>query len=217
MHPSLPSNVQPTLSGDVLRFVRFLAASICTFAACTCSAHASLIITAVESGSDVVFSYNGSIDLTGAPSPTGPGSSAFINASAPALSFRDFSAGQADQYNLPSPPPAFSTFGSGAAHVPTSTSGDILRLSGASTPHQISLPVGYTSNTAISGTMTFVGQSFVSLGLTPGDYVWDLTFSGGPAQDATISVVPEPSAVYGMLAFLAIAGSVKLLRKKQNQ
>ena len=195
-----------------LWFITCLFTSAACLATLTASASASLIITAQESGSDVVFSYTGSIDLASAGAPdTGSSAGQFINPSIPSLSFRIFSSPQGDRYSLPSH--SWSVFGSGNATTASSSSGDILRLFGGT---QITLPSGYVSNAPLSGTMTFVGQSFSSLGITPGDYVWDLQFTGGPGQTATISVVPEPSTVYGLLAFLAMTGSAKLLRNKQS-
>jgi hypothetical protein len=195
-----------------------LIAGIGLWAALTGSAHAGLMITALESGSDVVFSYSGSIDLTGAPGPVGGRGAAFINAGAPALSFQSFSSGQADFYSLPSPPPAFPGFGSGGPSAPSSTTGDILRLSGASNPHELTLPAGYTSNTALSGSMTFLGQSFASLGLTPGVYVWDLTFIDGPAQDATIRIGSAEVPAPGTFALLGLGlGGLRALRQKRKR
>jgi hypothetical protein len=167
------------------------------------------VITAVESGGNVVFSFSGSVDLTGAGIPnTGTGSSNFINPGGPSISFQDFSAGAGDAYTLPATV-AFPAFGTGGVANPNSQSGDILRISGF-TPHSISLPSGYASNDPLSGSMTFNSSSFATLGLTPGDYVWDLSFTGGPSQTATISVIPEPST----FALLGLAG-LGLLRRRR--
>jgi hypothetical protein len=187
------------------RLAAILVVGLGCWAALSAPARAALIITAEEVGSDVVFTYSGSIDLTGAPVPTVSGAGAFINPSVPALSFRTYASGAADGYLLPSPPPAFAAFGAGGANTPDSQSGDILRISGSGSGHEINLPSGYTSGSALSGSMTFNSDSFATLGLTPGVYVWDLTFTGGPAQDATITVVPEPSAAIGIGALLALA------------
>jgi hypothetical protein len=190
--------------------LQFLALSSLLSVGFLTPAHADFDITALQLGPDLVFSYSGSVDLTGAPLPSGAGSSAFINPGAPALSFTSYAAGAVDTYLLPSPPPAFPVFGTLGAHFPTSNTGGILRLSGASTPHELSLPDGYVSNSLISGSMTFSGSSFTSLGLTPGSYVWDLTFTGGPSQKATITIVPEPST----FALLGLAG-LGLLRRQR--
>jgi fibronectin-binding autotransporter adhesin len=46
------------------------------------------------------------------------------------------------------------------------------------------VPIGYTSGTFLGGTAVFSGQSFASLGLNTGDYVW----SWGPATNQTLTL-----------------------------
>jgi hypothetical protein len=47
---------------------------------------------------------------------------------------------------------------------------------------EILLPSGYTSGDPISSTQTFSGQTFTSLGLTPGTY--DYTWGSGINEDS---------------------------------
>jgi hypothetical protein len=66
--------------------------------------------------------------------------------------------------------------------------------------------------------MTFVGQSFASLGLTPGTYVWDLTFTGGPAQDATIRIGPAEVPAPGTFALIGLGlVGLRALRQKRKR
>jgi len=80
-----------------------------------------------------------------------------------------------------------------------------------------SFHTGYTSDAPLSATMTFNSATLASLGITQGSYVYDLTFSGGSAQNITLNAVPEPSTV-GLLAMAAATcggGLVRRLRRRR--
>ncbi len=67
------------------------------------------------------------------------------------------------------------------------------------------VPSGYVSKSSLSGTSTYTGQTFATLGLTQGSYTW--TWGSGPTADSltvNIGAVPEPSET------LAVAGLVCL-------
>ena len=78
------------------------------------------------------------------------------------------------------------------------------------------MPSGYVSG-ALSGTATYSAQTFASLGLTPGTYVWtwgtgadadSLTLQIGPAAAA-----PEPASLPLLAAGLTGLGMV--LRRRR--
>jgi len=178
-------------------------------------ASGSLVITATESGSNVVFSFTGSVNLTGAPAPVTAGFAQFINPGVPALSFQ--SASSQHEYQLPGK--IWAAFGTGGSASPTSGSGDILYLTGSGGNGLIGLSTGYSSGDTISGSMTFASTDFTTLGITPGTYTWDLTFSGSGAvaQDITITAVPEP-ALLPATALLATVACLpwRLLKGRQR-
>lgn len=56
----------------------------------------------------------------------------------------------------------------------------------------VGLPAGYTSGSPLSGTATFNGKTFATLGVTPGTY----TLTKGAGADAdTVVVTTVPEAV----------------------
>ena len=74
----------------------------------------------------------------------------------------------------------------------------------------LSLPTGYIAGNAINTSVTFTGQTFSSLGLTP-DSTHSWTYGGDIIE---INVVPEPSA----LSLLAVGlGGLALLRRGRKE
>jgi hypothetical protein len=178
---------------------------------------AGIILYATESGSSVVFSFSGSIDLTGAPDKSSSSSPSYINPGVPALAFETATgSGAFDNFNLP-----LNTrvpFGSGGGHNPTSVSGDHFNFSGHPTSPYLGLPVGYVSGTSISGTMTFSGQTLASLGITPGYYVYDVTFAGLGAVSQTVALsasVPEPGTLF-LSSLGLVGGAAAALRRRMK-
>jgi len=57
--------------------------------------------------------------------------------------------------------------------------------------------MGYESGSPLHSTSEYLGQTFATLGVTPGTYEW--TWGTGPNQNFTIDIVaaavPEPSSV----------------------
>jgi hypothetical protein len=63
------------------------------------------------------------------------------------------------------------TFGTGSVPV-TSTAGSTFGIVPGGGGRLLLVPPGYTSNTTISGSSTYGGQTIAGMGLTPGTYTW---------------------------------------------
>ena len=92
-----------------------------------------------------------------------------------------------------------SNFGTGGGGAQTSASGDIFGvITFGAPPYLLTVPVGYTTGTAISSTQTFTGQTFSSFGLTTGTYTY--TWGSGANADSInvviggAGVTPTPTA-----------------------
>jgi hypothetical protein len=178
-------------------------------------ARAGIIININQVGADVVATGSGSIDLTGLtlqiPAITGPQIQANVDdliMGTKVIGIVDFYAGAMGPGNFGPGTPRFVS--------PTSGSGDLFGLHHSAltgpTVLGVILPTGYVSGTSLSAaTDTYSGQTFSSLGLTPGTYTytWD---GGGPTHTLTVQIgpatttTPEPST----LTLLSL-GSLSLL------
>jgi hypothetical protein len=85
-----------------------------------------------------------------------------------------------DEYALVTGP---GDFGPGSATNATSGSGDLVGMVGFF--GYFFVPKGYISGNPLSDTATYSGQSFASLGVTPGTYVWQSYGSGGTERTRT--------------------------------
>jgi|SRR5271163_2715147 hypothetical protein len=136
-------------------------------------AEASVIIDVYQSGGDVITTESGSVDLTDLT----------YNYSNPGQGGMTPSAGDiviggpanGDVYFSVSGPASFGTGGFTSA---SSNSGDVFAIGLG----QLAVPSGYVSGTALSGSSTCDGQTFVSLGLMPGKYV----YTWGSRPDAVV-------------------------------
>jgi hypothetical protein len=72
---------------------------------------------------------------------------------------------------FPWSPSCSGSFGTGGTPVTSNTGSTFGILSGGS-GRLLYVPVGYTSNTTISGTSTYANQTISGMGLTPGVYTW---------------------------------------------
>jgi hypothetical protein len=160
---------------------------------------AAVVIDIFQSGDNVIATDSGSVDLTDltydySGSATGvvfPGIGAII-----------VGEGSGDEYAGGTGP---ASFGTGGEAFASSNSGGIIGVEAGS----LAVPLGYVSGTLLSGSSTYDGQTFATLGLTPGTYVY--TWGSGPDADhATINIesVPEPSTWAMMLLGFAGLGFV---------
>ena len=172
-------------------------------------ARADLTITFTEVGPDVVATATGSLDLTGL---TYAGPSYTFGVVAPFVSSAGVgpvASSLADIYTGAISGP--SSFGTGGAALASSGTGDRVFLYPLGS--QVGVTTGYVSGGSLSGSSTFANQSFASLGLTAGTYVYTL-----PSNKITVQVgpaaVPEPAttALLGMGVF-GVAGVVRRFRK----
>ena len=162
-------------------------------------AAAAIVMTATEIGGDVVFSYSGTLDLTGMTQGGQTGMNASrVWASSSAVQFR--TAGPITnnnfQYGL-----AFSSrpgnLGPGTTLIDAdTTSSDTTAVFGTLSNNLYldnTLTASDWLNTTQSGSMTFQGQTLAGLGIAPGTYTWVL--SGTAADTITLNAVPEPSSL----------------------
>jgi hypothetical protein len=159
------------------------------FAGFASSAQGIMIVDAVETGGNVVFTGSGTLDQTGwTLIPNSGDDFAFINPDAillvgptPAVASARFTS-----------PPSFmgpSNFGMDNQTFASSGSGDIFGLFFDSV--QLVVPGGYVRGDPLSGTSTYSGETFASLGMDIGSYTWTWG-SGETADSLTLNVVPEP-------------------------
>ena len=157
-------------------------------------------------GSDVVVTGSGAIDLTGA---TLLGNGNIVGFMWPSLGFAMVAGGSFSAYRLTMNPTNLDFGLGGYSGQQTSGSGD---ASGVWTNNNIFyVPTGYTSLAALFGTSTYAGQTFASLGVTPGNY--DLNFGN---NTVSVQVGPVPIPLPLTLLLTGILGLGILARRRVN-
>jgi hypothetical protein len=186
-------------------------------------AHATFLATLMEVGSDVVGTGSGTINTSALNFLSPNSDSGFIFPVAAVLGLGPAAAitDDVDTYGSFSGPVIFgpSSFGSGTFLNASSGSGDYVEINdlGGPTNIQLNVPHGYVSGTPLSDTSTWLGQTFASLGVTPGTYTW--TWGSGVTADSyTLEVItPEPGSLIllglGTLA-LALLGRCRIFEPK---
>jgi VPDSG-CTERM motif len=164
-------------------------------------AQANYIVTLEQVGSNVVATGTGAFDLTGL---SFAGSNSLGTGIHPSLALAGIGPdGSVDEWDGTAPFAGPTNFGPGPGTSPDSSSGDTVGnfpyVFGAGV---LFVPVGYTSGNLLSDSLTFNNQTFSSLGVTPGTYVW--SWGTGANQNFTL-VVPDSGSTFGLLV-LSLAG-----------
>lgn len=191
----------------------FLCACCAAASLCASAAEAAVTLNIVQSGSDVVATVNGSIDTAGlSPFQTGVLNA---NLTSPSQGFIGLGVGTVDLYALGFTGPA--SWGPGVITDASSTAGSafVISASVGGVPPRVYVPTGYVSGSPISATESFLGQTFASLGMTPGTYVY--TSRAGDTVTVNIgSAVPEPVTWAMMLVGFGAIGLVTRRPRKRE-
>jgi hypothetical protein len=178
-------------------------------------AEARVVIDVSEVGGNVITTGSGTVDLTGLSFS----SSSLPQAGALFASAGSVSVGSSSPGDLYSGAIGPASFGAGGFIIPFERSGDLLGLFGSFAPAEILVPHGYVSGTSLLGSSTYVGQTFASLGLTPGTYLY--TWGSGPTADSlTVKIgaaaIPEPRTWAMMLIGFAGLGYAGYRASRRN-
>ena len=182
-------------------------------------ASALVVVNAIETGGNVVFSGGGTLNLQ---------ELRVINLSewdwtngylTPSLGIYQGAGGgtktTASVYGGPSfAGPA--SFGIGGNFIANPISGEFGGIRGVNSVFPGVLVANtYSSGNPLSGTSTFVGQTFASMGLTPGTYTW--TWGVGSTDSYTLNIGTNPTPVPGPLPIIGVAAAFYYSRKLKKR
>ena len=191
--------------GQILRWAWFVPL-------CALPVHADVVVYLYQSGSNVVSSYSGTIDLTGLAFDGTDGiTPAFIQGDDATEVFGPTVAGEPVYLGITGP----IDFGDGGYTPASSSTGDTFGYGGLD--RDLLLPNGYVSGTFISGSDTWDNTTLANLGLTPGtyNYTWGTGSDGSFAFKVGIAPVPEPSSL-GLMSLVVLAMAFPLLRHRRG-
>lgn len=157
-------------------------------------------MTIQQVGSNVFASGNGTISITGLTFLGSTVLHAQINPQYGGIATGSSSGLASDRYDGASGP---SSFGGGGQIIASSATGDAVGIFGGGPfpPPEMNVPELFSGG-SLSGTATFDGQSFSSLGITPGTYTW--TWDNGANSFVVKIETPKPAAEPGTLLLLGI-------------
>lgn len=195
-----------------------LVIGLIALAAGTFQSNGAVTITAIETGGDVMFMGSGMINLGSLSFSRSIDSYAGLTPKnqsfPPGVTLGGTGTGTdpllMNRYLGISTTP--SILGSGAFRIFDLVSGDRFGVGNRIVGAEISVPDGYISGSMLQGTGTFIGETFATLGVVPGTYVWEWG-SGNSADSLTLNVlIPEPST--GMLVIFGL--STMFLRRHRR-
>jgi hypothetical protein len=181
------------------------------------AAHAGVTFNIFQFGSNTIVAGNGTMELSDVTFFNPSIGSGLMNPSAGILVMGPPSA--SISYDAFTPLSGPSTFGPGTNQPFASTgTGDIFGVD--QQLNELFVPQGYVSGSPLSSTNTYSGQTFSSLGLTPGTYTWTWG-TGSHADSLTVrigSAIPEPtSLVLGTLGAVAVVIAYGWSRHSRDQ
>ena len=182
------------------------------FTLCNCNqSRADLVLTAIESGGNVVIeSDGGSLNLSALTKLFATPTSRFVNPGNGTFAFGNDPGGtDADRYSGGIIGP--SNFGVGASTSQSGESGDY--FVGIFSNSVLHVPIGMQSGESMSFTSIFAATSFDDLGMDRGTYVWSWG-SGATADSVKLIVVPEP-ATCAIPCLVAVMGVTIRRRRPQ--
>ena len=186
-----------TSTVPALRQLALAGAAILLLAAAPGRARAAFILRLTQSGGNVVVNGSGSFNTTALTlfDSSSPGSGYIQTGYAYLIAGPATSAGSDfDSYNgggLTGP----TAFGTGNNFSASSGTGGFAGIQAGSGSPILYVPQGYTSGTLFTDSSTFTGQTFTTLGFTPGTYTytWGSVANGTFDSLTVTSVAPEPS------------------------
>jgi hypothetical protein len=178
---------------SISRIALSLAGALASLTVTAPQAHASVLFTLQEVGSDVVGTGSGTINTSALHIIASGGEDSFIYGPNADLALGPTSFVSVNVWQSISGP---GNFGGGPSFAfASSGSGDLVEVFGASGCGCLYLPSGYVSGAALSDSATWSGATFASLGVTPGTYLW--TWGSGPTADSLTLMIgtPEPNSL----------------------
>lgn len=164
-------------------------------------AGAAFVFSFQERGGDIIATGSGSVDLTDLSligEDVLPDSGVIAHSAVAGV------AGTVAVYSGITGPTGF---GPGGHIVASSGGGDAVAVNGSD--DFLGVPLDYVSGSPLSSSMEFAGQTFASIGLTPGTYTW--TWGAGVEADSfTVQIgpvpIPEPAPILAFgTALLGVA------------
>jgi hypothetical protein len=169
-------------------------------------AQAGYVVMLEEVGTDVLASGIGPIDLTGLKLIQTADFPAFIFAKLGTIVTGPAASTPTDNYGQIAGP---RSFGSGNIIQPGNGNGAVVGVQAEE--GFLTVPEGYASGTPLSDNAIYDGQTFASLGVTPGTYEW--VWGTGANQNFTLIIgvavgapVPTPEPASASLLGMALVG-----------
>jgi hypothetical protein len=185
------------LRATILRIATAVGAALALSVAASSGARAAYVVTFLQVGPDVVATGGGSLDLAGLVKQRDPRSGAAeVVASIGAEITGPASSTPFDQYVGATGP---SSYGGGGMFKADEGSGDIVGVQGGTRePSEggVAVPEGYRSGDPLSDASIYLDQTFATLGIGEGTYIYRLG-AGANADSFTVQIgpaVPEPAS-----------------------